>query len=220
LKSYLEAEKRFERGEMLADINAALNAAVVASKSGELAKLAKVVFTAALQARDDAMKGAAPKFVAATWQKPKSNCSAPLVLWKRAISTRREKSSSRSSSNTCQAEREAIQQNPLSLKNREPGKSTKEPSNGSTASKDEINRLKQKAEQLEETVKRQASANKNETSRNGSQEETASRSPAPSPGVEPFAPLEHLFSREEGIVLKSGNDLIIRIYGLDFVERG
>jgi outer membrane protein OmpA-like peptidoglycan-associated protein len=32
--------------------------------------------------------------------------------------------------------------------------------------------------------------------------------------------LEHFFGPEEAIILKRGNDLVIRVFALDFVERG
>ncbi|MGH7451720.1 MAG: OmpA family protein [bacterium] len=214
LKRYREAEKRLEKGEKLAAICVELNAALASfQKAQEATKLAKVAFAAAWDARVEAQKAEAPKFAITMWQ----NAEEKLL---KAARTLEDGNLNEARKNIVaiekqyrQAEREAVAQNPLAQNRRKPSEKVSEPqpvveklADASKESSDVINALKQKVEELEQALK----------SKNGT---SIQREPKAAPRLETYALLQQLFNQNEGIVLKRGNDIIIRLRDLDFVEQ-
>jgi outer membrane protein OmpA-like peptidoglycan-associated protein len=214
LQRYREAEKRFAKGEKLADICVELNAALTSfQKAREAAKLAKVAFAAAWDARVEAQKTEAPKFAIIVWQ----NAEEKMLKIARTLESGDLNAARKNIAPVeklyRQAEREAAAQNPLALNGRKPSEKAGEPRPGveklaaaSKESSDAINALKQKVEKLEQALK----------SKNGA---SIQREPQTVPQAETHALLQQLFNQNEGIVLKRGSDIIIRLPGLDFVER-
>jgi outer membrane protein OmpA-like peptidoglycan-associated protein len=210
LQRYREAGKRFEKGEKLAAICVELNAALASfQKARDAAKLAKVAFASALAARVEAQQAEAPKFAITLWQNAEEKLlKAARTLEDGNLNEARKKIAA-AEKQYRQAEREAFVQNPLAQKVRPPFEKVSEPqpvveklAAVSNESSDAINALEQKVEKLEQALR----------SRNGEVSIQAA------PRLETEAFLQQLFNQTEGAVLKRGNDIIIRLYGLDYVE--
>jgi outer membrane protein OmpA-like peptidoglycan-associated protein len=216
LKRYQEAEKRFENGEKLAAICIELNAALASfQKAQEASKLAKVAFASALDARAEAQKAAAPKFSTATWHSAEEKLRKTARTLEEGHLNAARKNVAAVEKQYRQAEREAVAQNPLAWNRRrsagkmsEPQPAIEKPADASTASRDAINVLQQKVEKLEQAL----------AGKNGTQAEIPQGAPQAAARRETMSPLNRLFNQNEGAVLKRGNDLVIRIYGLDFAE--
>lgn len=214
LKRYLEAEKRFERGEKLAAICAELNAALAAfQKARDAVKIARAAFAPVLAARAEAQKAGAPQFATTQWRNAEEKLRKTARTLENGNLNEAKKNIVAAENLYRQAEREAVVQNPLAQKRRRPSEEVSEPLplvekpvDASEENSAAIIALKQKVEELEQALK-----SKNSVS--------FQREPQAAPRLEIHALLQQLFNKNEGIVLKRGNDIVIRLYGLDDVEQ-
>jgi outer membrane protein OmpA-like peptidoglycan-associated protein len=222
LKRYREAEKRFEQGEKLANIYAELNATLAAfQQAQEATKLAKVTFSSALEARADAEEAGAPQFATKAWHKAEEKLLGAAKALEEGDLNGARKATIAAAKEYRQAQFEAARQNPV-----EPKAARSFGQNGRARSpkvdeqelldkvtkenSDQITLLKRKVDELEQALQ----------AKNKAQAETVQRAtPSTTARREAFAPLENLFARNEGIVLKRGNEIVVRLYGLDFVDR-